>query len=178
MAPGAPPDAGAERRSNMEITSFRDMYLAELQEMRSVEMQLTEGWRRVAEVASHAELKNAFMRCFEETQVRKERLDDLLRQYHANPQAHVDQAMLQETEKMMSIVRGNDLRDAGLIASAQKVVHYLIAAYGTGAALAGQLDLRDDQQTLHTGLEEAKKVDSTLSEIAKRAVNPDAAITA
>lgn len=166
----------------MEITSFRDMYLAELQEMRSVEMQLTEEWRRVAEVASHAELKNAFMRCFEETQVRKERLDDLLRQYHANPQAHVDQAMqamLQETEKMMSIVRGNnDLRDAGLIASAQKVVHYLIAAYGTGAALAGQLDLRGDQQTLHTGPEEAKKVDSTLSEIAKRAVNPDAAITA
>jgi ferritin-like metal-binding protein YciE len=165
----------------MEITSFRDMYLAELQEMRSVEMQLTEEWRRVAEVASHAELKNAFMRCFEETQVRKERLDDLLRQYHADPQAHIDQAMqamLQETEKMMSIVRGNDLRDAGLIASAQKVVHYLIAAYGTGAALAGQLDLRNDQQLLHTGLEEAKMLDAALTEIAKRAVNPDAAVTA
>jgi ferritin-like metal-binding protein YciE len=113
--------------------------------------------------------------------VRKERLDGLLRQYHADPQAHVDQAMqamLQETEKMMSIVRGNDLRDAGLIASAQKVVHYLIAAYGTGAALAGQLDLRSDQQILHTSLEEAKMLDAALTEIAKRAVNPDAAVTA
>jgi ferritin-like metal-binding protein YciE len=55
-------------------------------------------------------------------------------------------------------------------------VHYLIAAYGTAAALAGQLDLRGDRQILHTGLEEVKAVDAALTEIAKRVVNRDAAI--
>jgi hypothetical protein len=77
----------------MEITSLRAMCLAALQEMRNVDMQLIEEWRRVAGVASHAKLKNAFMHSFEEMQVRKERLDCLLQPYHADPQAHIDQVI-------------------------------------------------------------------------------------
>jgi ferritin-like metal-binding protein YciE len=38
---------------------------------------------------------------------------------------------------MMTMLKGHDLRDAGLIASAQKLEHYEIAAYATAAALAG-----------------------------------------
>ena len=44
------------------------------------------------------------------------------------------------------MLKVDDLRDAGLIASAQKIEHYEIAAYGTAAALAGQLELRDEQK--------------------------------
>jgi ferritin-like metal-binding protein YciE len=78
---------------------------------------------------------------------------------------------------MASMVKGNGLRDAAIIASAQKVEHYEIAAYGTAAALAGQLDLRDDQQTLFQILGEEKAADSMLTELAKREVN-QAAVTA
>jgi len=39
------------------------------------------------------------------------------------------QALVNETEMMLAILNGNDLRDAGLIASAQKLEHYEIAAY-------------------------------------------------
>jgi ferritin-like metal-binding protein YciE len=67
-----------------------------------------------------------------------------------------------------------DFFEKGLIASAQKLEHYEIAAYGTVAALAGQLDLRDDQQTLHESLEEEKQADLRLTKLAKREVNPDA----
>ncbi len=56
------------------------------------------------------------------------------------------QALVNETEKMLAILKGNELRDAGLIASAQKLEHYEIAAYGTAAALAGQLDLREEER--------------------------------
>jgi hypothetical protein len=59
---------------------------------------------------------------------------------------------LRETEKMLEMLDGPDLRDAGLIASAQKLENYEIAAYGTAAAFAGQLDLRDDQRMLHERL--------------------------
>jgi ferritin-like metal-binding protein YciE len=58
--------------------------------------------------------------------------------------------------------------------AAQKLEHYEIAAYGTVAALAGQLDLRDDQQMLHESLEEEKQADVRLTKLAKREVNPDA----
>jgi ferritin-like metal-binding protein YciE len=72
-------------------------------------------------------------------------------------------------------LEGDDLRDAGLIASAQKLEHYEIAAYGTAAALAGQLDLRDDQRMLHDSLEEERKADATLTKLAKGEVNQAAA---
>jgi ferritin-like metal-binding protein YciE len=81
---------------------------------------------------------------------------------------------LNETEKMLALLEG-ELRDAGLIASAQKLEHYEIAAYGTAAALAGQLELRDDQRMLHDSLEEERKADAALTKLAKGEVNQDAA---
>jgi ferritin-like metal-binding protein YciE len=107
----------------------------------------------------------------------KERLVSILRKHGADPTAHVDQAMqalIGETRKMLGILEGDDLRDAGLIASAQKLEHYEIAAYGSAAALAGQLDLRDEQMLLHDSLLEEKEIDALLTDIAKGEVNPDA----
>jgi ferritin-like metal-binding protein YciE len=75
---------------------------------------------------------------------------------------------------MLTMVKGNDLRDAAIVASAQKVGHYQIAAYGTAAALAGQLDLRDDQRALHQSLDEEKDGDWALTQLAKGEINRDA----
>src|SRR5580704_2481933 len=72
------------------------------------------------------------------------------------------EGLVHETEKMLGILKGNELRDAGLIASAQKLEHYEMAAYGTAAALAGQLDFRDDQRTLHVSLEDERQADLLL----------------
>ncbi|MBY5864824.1 ferritin-like domain-containing protein [Rhizobium leguminosarum] len=161
----------------MQISSFKDMYLAELQELASVEGQLAESLLQMAEVASHSALKETLVHHREQTEIQKERLLSLLQKHRADPTAHTDQAMqalIHETEKMMTMLKGNNLRDAGLIASAQKLKHYEIAAYGTAAALAGQLDLRDDQQTLHRSLEEEKQTDVLLTQLAKSDINPDA----
>ena len=85
------------------------------------------------------------------------------------------EALLIETEKMLSLLEDDNLRAAGLIASAQKLEHYEIAAYGTAAALASQLELRDDQRMLHDSLEEERKTDAALTKLAKGEVNQDAA---
>src|SRR2546427_11938742 len=145
--------------------------------MMSLEGQLGQALLRMAEVASHPSLKDVLMRHREETQLQRRRLESMLQKHGANPRAHTDQAMqalVNETEKMMAMVKGDDLRDAALIASAQKVEHYEIAAYGTAAALAGQLDLRDDHRLLHESLEEEKETDATLTRLAKSEVNRDA----
>ena len=83
------------------------------------------------------------------------------------------QALIIETEKVFTILQGQDLRDAGLIASAQKIEHYEIAAYGTAAALAGQLDL-SRQRVLHDSMEKEKEMDLQLTQLAKGEVNQDA----
>jgi len=172
----------------MQITNFKNMYIAELQELVSMEGQLADELPRMAEAASHPSLKNILMHHRDETQVQRQRLESILQKHGANPRAHTDQAiqalvfytdqamqaLVNETEMMLAMLEGNDLRDAGLIASAQKLEHYQIAAYGTVAALAGELDLRDDQQMLHESLEEEKQADIRLTKLAKGEVNPDA----
>lgn len=161
----------------MEITTFKDLYFAELQELASAQRQLTESLLRMAEMASHPKLKNLLVHHREETEAQKERLDSILQKHGASPTEHTDQSMetlLKENEKMLTILKGAGLRDSGLIASAQKIEHYEIAAYGTACALAGQLELRDDQKMLHESLDEARMMDATLTQLAKEEINQDA----
>ncbi len=163
----------------MQIANFRDMYVAELQELISVEAQLARVLPRMAEVASNPALKQALLQHFEETEAQKPRLATILRKHGADPLAHTDQAMqalIRETAKMQQLLKSGELRDAALIASAQKLEHYEIAAYGTACALAGQLDLRDEQATLHDSLEEEKAADAKLTALAKGRINAAAAV--
>ena len=167
----------SERDLAMEIGHFKDMYLAELQELVSVEEQLAVALLRMAGAASHPSLKRLLIHHRAETETQRERLITILNMHGADPMAHTDQAMqalIAETRKMLTMLKTDDLRDAGLIASAQKIEHYEIAAYGTAAALAGQLDLRDEQKMLHLSLEEERRADSLLTQLAKSEVNPDA----
>lgn len=161
----------------MEISTFSDLYLAELQELASAEREFIASVRRIAPMASHQRLKNALTRHCEEAEIQKQNVESILSRHNADPSAHTDQAMqalVREGDKMLSILRGDEVRDAGLVASMQKLLHYRIAAYGTAAALAGQLDYRDDQDMLHQSLEREKRADKLLSQLAKREVNRDA----
>jgi ferritin-like metal-binding protein YciE len=164
----------------MNVDNFREMYTAELQELRSVEAQLVEALPKMADMASHPELKQAIQTHLEETRWQQSQLDEILRRHGVDPREHVDQAMqamLKETEKWAGMVPDQDLRDAGLIASAQRVEHYEIAVYGSLATWAKQLGLDEDLPALLDILEEEKRTDESLSTLAKRVVNPDAAAT-
>jgi ferritin-like metal-binding protein YciE len=167
----------SERTIAMEITTFKDMYLAELQELVSCEDQFAQCLLRMAEVASNPNLKDVLVQHQQATQIHKQRLEAILQKHGRSPRAHTDQAMqalVNECQKMIEMLKGNELRDAGLIASAQRLEHYEIAAYGTAAALADQLDLPADQKTLHRSLEEEKQTDIRLTQLAKGEVNRDA----
>jgi ferritin-like metal-binding protein YciE len=140
----------------VELTNLKDT-ISELQELVSAEGQLAEPLARMAEVASHPDLKQALTRRSEATLVQKKRVESILHQHHAGPEAHTDQAMqalIAEVRKMLMMLRGNELRD------------------GTTAAFAGQLGLREDQGLLHRSLEEAKRFDEALTRFAKGTLNP------
>jgi len=129
----------------MEINNFKDMYLAELQELVSVEEQLGDALLRMAGAASHPELKRVLICHRWETETQRDRLTAILQKHGANPSAHTDQAMqalVVETKKMLTLLTDDDLRD--------------------------------EQKMLHLGLEEEKQIDVLLTQLAKREVNPDA----
>ena len=161
----------------MEITTFKDMYIAELHELASVVRQVEDCLPAVEKAVSHPALRRIILDTRQDTQLQKERLATILQTHGAELEAHTDQAMqamVSETNKMLPMLKGDDLRDAGLIASIQRLKHYEIAVYGTAAALAGQLKLRDDQDVLLESLEEEKLTDVELTALAEQEVNPDA----
>jgi ferritin-like metal-binding protein YciE len=162
----------------MHVDDFRELYVAELQELRSVEEQLVQALPKMANMAEHPELKRAIETHLEETRRQRDRLDELLSLHRANPREHRDgsmQAMIAEADRWAGMVEDRDLRDAGLIASAQRIEHYEIAVYGTLATWAKQLGLDEDLQVLVDILDEEKRTDELLTDLAKRVVNREAA---
>jgi ferritin-like metal-binding protein YciE len=161
----------------MDVADFRAMYTAELQEACSVEAQLVQALPKMAEAANSSELKRALQMHLEETRGHQQRVEGLLRFHGVGTSEHTDQsmqAMINEAEKWAGMVKQSQLRDAGLVASAQRVEHYEIAIYGTLTTWAKQLGLEEDLRTLHEILEQEKKADTKLTELAKANVNPTA----
>jgi len=163
----------------MNIETLKDLYIAELQEARSVEEQLSEALPKMKEAASAEDLKRALDAHMRETRSQLDRVDAILQRHGAEAQAHSDQSMqtiVAEADNWAGMVDDPACRDAGLIASAQRIEHYEIAIYGTLATWAKQLELEEDAQTLHAILAEEKSADETLTGLAKGEVNTEAAV--
>jgi ferritin-like metal-binding protein YciE len=132
----------------------------------------------MAQAARHPQLKQVIEAHLNETRAQRDQLDGLLERHGADPGKHQDgsmQAIIKEAERWARQVQDPECRDAGLIASAQRVVHYEIAVYGTLATWAKQLNEEGDLTVLHAMLEEEKRTDEKLTELAKSVINPEAA---
>jgi ferritin-like metal-binding protein YciE len=163
--------------SAVKIESLKHIYISELQEQRSAEEQLIQALPKMSEMAHDPDLAAALQEHLRETRTQLDRLDEMLSRHGAAPRAHKDRSMetiLGEAGKWAMMIDEPEPRDAGLIASAQRIEHYEIAVYGTLATWAKQLGLRRDMDTLLVILEEEKSADWKLTALAKRQVNPEA----
>ncbi len=174
--------AGARRlMGGGAISTFEDLYIAELQELRSSEHRLENLLGRLTDAARDNGLRGAFVEHGAASRAAGWRLEQMIGARRRDPRAHTDQAMqalVRETEKMMGQLKGAALTEAGLIASVQMIAHYQIAGYGSAAAWAGKLGYAEDQRALHEVVEQKKQLDAKLSELAEHAVNHEAAAAA
>ncbi|WP_137387767.1 ferritin-like domain-containing protein [Rhodoligotrophos defluvii] len=161
----------------MNITSLKDMYIAELQEARSFESMLKGALGEMAERASDPNLQKAFRDHAAATREHQRMVEAVLGSHSADTTAHTDQgleALTIETKKMAAMTAKGPLRDAAMIASAQRIEHYEIAVYGTLAAYAKALSLDSDREILSAILEEEKDTDLVLSDLAEGVITPTA----
>ncbi|MDT1528147.1 DUF892 family protein, partial [Escherichia coli] len=84
------------------------------------------------------------------------------------------EGLIEEANEVIESTEKNEVRDAALIAAAQKVEHYEIASYGTLATLAEQLGYRKAAKLLKETLEEEKATDIKLTDLALNNVNKKA----
>jgi ferritin-like metal-binding protein YciE len=158
----------------MTAKTLEDLFIHALSDIYSAEKQLTKALPKMARAATNPELAAAFQTHLEETQGQIERIDKILENDGLKLKRMKCAAMeglVEEGAEIIDEIEKGAVRDAGLIAAAQKVEHYEIASYGTLCALAKHLGRKDTGQLLHDTLLEEKATDEKLSKFAQQDVN-------
>ena len=153
----------------MALTSLKNLLIEELRDLYSAETQLTEALPSLADAASRSELKEAFNEHLEETREHVERLEEIFDQLGESPEGeHCDamEGLIAEGEERIQEDGDSDVKDAALIAAAQRTEHYEMAGYGSARTYADELGLSDVRSLLDETLSEEKKADKLLNKIA------------
>ena len=161
------------------IDSMTALLLDELRDIYDAEKRLTKAIPKLAKKATNEELRSALEEHLEETEQQVQRLEQafeaLGERAKAKPCAGMKGIIEEGDEHVGEDYDDDDLRDAVIIGSAQRVEHYEIAAYGTAIAHAKLLEHEDVVGLLEESLAEEKAADVKLSEIAESVVNLEAA---
>jgi ferritin-like metal-binding protein YciE len=153
----------------MGFHSLNDVLQEQLEDLHSAETQLVTALPKMAQSAHHDELRQAFEHHFEETRGHLKRVQEALSEIGVSTPTEVCkgmQGLISEGEKTMS--RGGDqmAQDAALIAAAQRVEHYEIAAYGTARQLADDCGFDAIKELMDQTLDEESNADRLLTKIA------------
>jgi ferritin-like metal-binding protein YciE len=161
------------------IDSMNALLVDELRDIYDAEKRLTKAIPKLAKKASNDDLRSALEEHLQETQAQIGRLEEafehLGERAKGKPCAGMRGIIEEGDEHVGEDYEDDDLRDAVIIGSAQRVEHYEMAAYGTAIAHARLLQQDDIVQLLEESLEEEKAADAKLSEIAESVVNIEAA---
>jgi ferritin-like metal-binding protein YciE len=158
--------------------SLNDLFLETLKDMYHAEKQILKALPKMAKAAESDQLRQAFEQHRAETEGQVERLEqvfELLGKAARGKPCEAIQGMVEESQEVMEDFKGSDALDAGLLAAAQAVEHYEISRYGTLRTWATQLGMPDAARLLEQTLQEEKKTDALLTQIAEAAVNQQAA---
>lgn len=163
--------------SREKLNSFRDLFVFELKDIYSAEEQLLKALPEMKKAASNDELSSVFEEHLEETKGQKERLDKIAEMLDEKLSGHTCEAMkglIKEGEEVIKSKSDDDVRDAALIAAAQRVEHYEIAAYGTAVHYSKMLNMPEVTSLLEESLNEEKNADSILNDTAINFINQKA----
>ena len=159
------------------MKNLKDLFEHQLKDLYSAEDQLIEALPKMAKNASNDKLKKAFETHLEETKGHKKRIEEICDQLGIKPTGEKCKAMaglVAEAESFLKEDAEKDVRDAGLIAEAQRVEHYEISGYGTAARYAKELGHDDIATKLKKTLDEEYKTDDLLTKMAESRVNKEA----
>ncbi|HEV2603832.1 MAG TPA: ferritin-like domain-containing protein [Microvirga sp.] len=160
------------------MKKLEDLFLHMLKDVYHAEKQILRALPKMAKNAESDELRTAFETHREETAVQVERLEqvfELLGKRARGEPCEAIQGLIEEGKEIMEEAEDPDVMDAGLIAAAQAIEHYEIARYGTLKAWADQLGMKDAARLIDQTLQEEKKTDQLLSQLAVSHLNQEAA---
>jgi len=161
----------------MKIETMEDLFLEQVEDLYDAEKRLVKALPKMAEAATSTSLRQAFESHLLETEGHVSRLENIFRTLGQDPKSHTCDAMkglISEGDDVVSDIDPSPLRDAGLIAAANRVEHYEIAGYGSARTFADILGLTEAASLLERTLQEEKEADRKLTQLAESMINDEA----
>ena len=153
----------------MGVNSLKDVLQEQLEDLHSAETQLVGALPKMAQAAHHDPLREAFQHHLEETREHVRRVEDALSELgvaHPTEVCKGMQGLIAEGEETIQMGGDPMASDAALIAAAQRVEHYEIAAYGTARQLADDTGFDAIRDLMDQTLDEESQADKLLTKIA------------
>ena len=157
-----------------EFNSLDDLFWAEIADLYDAEQRLTKALPKMAASAHSPELRKAFEQHLSETEGQVRRLEQIFSSLDHKRDGATCEAMkglIQEGDQMATAKGNPDVRDAALIAAAQRVEHYEISGYGSARVFAHRLGYNDAARLLQQTLDEEKHTDQKLNMLAEQSIN-------
>jgi len=161
----------------MALKSLDAALVDELKDLLSAEKQLVKALPKMAKNATNSELQTALEEHLQETENHVSRIEqafEALGRKASSKTCKAMQGLVEEGSELLKEDAEPAVKDALIIAAAQKVEHYEIASYGTVCTWADSLGHKEASELLKQNLSEEKQADQKLTRIAKKVVNPRA----
>jgi len=149
--------------------SLRELYIDELRDLYSAETQLTKALPKMAKKSANIELRQAFEEHLRQTSEHVSRLEqifDMLDEKATGKKCLGVEGLVKEGAETIQEDYEDAVMDAAIIATARRVEHYEIAAYGTTRELARLLGEDEHLSLLEQTLHEEKQTDERLAQLA------------
>lgn len=162
----------------MKMDDLQDLFHDELKDTYDAEHQITKALPKMVKAATSPKLKAAFEAHLAQTEEQIKRLEqvfDIIGKKPARKTCKGMKGLIEEGEEMIKEKPDPEVLDAALIAAAQRVEHYEMAAYGCLRTYAVHLDMPDAQMLLQTTLDEEGDTDKKLTQLAEKDINVKAA---
>ena len=162
----------------MSLDSLEKLFLEELKDIYNAEKQILRALPRMAKTAESPDLAEAFTKHLRETQGHVQRLERIFKEVGQTPRGKKCKGMeglLEEGKEVMEEDGDPAVIDAALIAGAQRVEHYEIAAYGCLRSYAELLGYTQARQLLQQNLAEEEAADKKLTQLGESGINEAAA---
>ena len=154
----------------MALKNLQDLFLDELKDLYDAEHRITKALPKLIKEATSRELTMSFEKHLKQTEEHIARLERVFEDIGESPTRKTCQAMvglLKEGEELMEEEAPDSVKDASLIAAAQKVEHYEMATYGCLRDWAQLLDYDDAALMFQKTLDEEGEADKKLTQCAK-----------
>jgi ferritin-like metal-binding protein YciE len=164
----------------MKIATLEDLLADELKDLYSAENQLIKALPKMAKAAESEDLRTAFEDHLEQTRHHATRIEQICNEMGIKPSGKKClgmEGLIEEGKELLQEKVEPEPLEAGLIGAAQRVEHYEIAGYGTARAHAQQLGLTKVADVLNQTLEEEKKANELLTQLAETQINVQAAMS-